>query len=97
MPYAFTEQGVAMLSSVLSTEHAVAVNIEIMRAFVRMRSVLAANKELAQRFAELEARLDKKAAVQYKAIAAIMSAIRELMNPPIGRTRGIGFTAKFDE
>jgi hypothetical protein len=97
LPYAFTEQGVAMLSSVLSTERAVAVNIEIMRAFVRMRSVLAANKELAQRFAELEARLDKKAAVQDKAIAAIMSAIRELMNPPIRRSRGIDFTAKFDE
>ena len=86
-----------MSSSVLSTERAVAVNIGIMRAFVRMRSVLNANKELAQRFAELEARLDKKAAVQDKAIAAITSAIRELMNPPIGRTRGIGFTAKFDE
>ncbi len=97
LPYAFTEQGVAMLSSVLSTERAVAVNIEIMRAFVRMRSVLAANKELAQRFAELESRLDKKTAVQDKAIAAIMSAIRELMNPPIRLSRGIGFTAKFDE
>lgn len=97
LPYAFTEQGVAMLSSVLSTEHAVAVNIEIMRAFVRMRSVLAANKELARRFAELETRLDKKTATQDKAIAAIMSAIRQLMNPPIRRTHGIGFTAKFDE
>jgi len=97
LPHAFTEQVVAMLSSVLSTERAVAVNIEIMRAFVRMRSVLAANKELAQRFAELETRLDKKAAVQDKAIVAIMSAIRELMNPPIRRTRGIGFTAKFGE
>ena len=97
LPYAFTEQGVAMLSSVLSTERAVSVNIEIMRAFVRMRSVLAANKELARRFAELETRLDKKAVVQDKAIAVIMSAIRELMNPPIRRTRGIGFTAKFDE
>jgi hypothetical protein len=97
LPYAFTEQGVAMLSSVLSTERAVAVNIEIMRAFVRMRGVLAANEELAQRFAELEVRLDKKAAVQDKAIAAIMSAIRELTNPPIRRSRGIGFTAKFDE
>ncbi len=97
LPYALTEQGVAMLSSVLSTERAVAVNIEIMRAFVRMRRVLAANKELAQRFAELETRLDKKAALQDKAIAAIMSAIRELRNPPIRRTRGIGFTATFDE
>jgi hypothetical protein len=92
LPYAFTEQGVAMLSSVLSTERAVAVNIEIMRTFVRMRSVLAANKQLARRFAGL-----KKNAIQDKAIAAIMSAIRELMNPPIRRTRGIGFTAKFDE
>jgi hypothetical protein len=97
LPYAFTEQGVAMLSSVLSIERAVAVNIEIMRAFVRMRSVFAANKELARRFAELETRLDKKTATQDKAIAAIMSAIRQLMNPPIRRTRGIGFTAKFDE
>jgi hypothetical protein len=82
-----------MLSSVLSSERAVAVNIEIMRAFVRMRGVLAANKELAQRFAELETRLDKRAAMQDKAIAATMSAIRELMNPPIRRKRGIGFTA----
>jgi hypothetical protein len=85
LPYAFTEQGVAMLSTVLSTERAVAVNIEIMRTFVRMRGVLAANKQLARRFAELETRLDKKTAIQDKAIAAIMSAIRELMNPPIRR------------
>jgi hypothetical protein len=100
LPYAFTEQSVAMLSSVLSTERAVAVNIEIMRAFVRMRGVLAANKELARRFAELEARLgrlDKKTMRQDEAIAAIMSAIRELMNPPIRHTRSIGFTAKLDE
>jgi hypothetical protein len=96
LPYAFTEQCVAMLSSVLSTERAVAVNVEIMRAFVRMRVVLAANKELARRFAELEARLDKRTAKQDKAIAAIMSAIRELMNPTLRRTRGIGFTAKVD-
>jgi phage regulator Rha-like protein len=97
LAYAFTEQGVAMLSSVLSTERAVAVNIEIMRAFVRMRGVLAANKELARRFAELESRLDKRTAKQDKAIAAILSAIRELMNPTMRPNRGIGFTAKFDE
>jgi hypothetical protein len=97
LPYAFTEQGVAMLSSVLSTERAVAVNIEIMRTFARMRSLPAANKQLARRFAELATRLDNKTAIQDKAVAAIISAIRELMNPPIRRTRGIGFTAKFDE
>lgn len=53
-PYAFTEQGVAMLSSVLNSERAIQVNIEIMRAFVRMRSILAANRELAKRLEKLE-------------------------------------------
>jgi hypothetical protein len=61
-PYAFTEQGVAMLSSVLSSKRAIAVNIEIMRAFVQLRGLLASNKELARRFEQLEARLDKKLA-----------------------------------
>ncbi len=65
--------------------------------FVRMRSVLVANKELARRFAELATRLDKKNATNDKAIAAIMSAIRQLMNPPIRRRHGIGFTARLDE
>jgi hypothetical protein len=97
LPYAFTEQGVAMLSSVSSTERAVAVSIEIMRAFVRMRGVLAANKELARRFAELETGLHRKTAMQDKAIAAIMSAIREVMKPPVRPSRGIGFTALLDE
>jgi hypothetical protein len=60
IPYAFTEQGVAMLSTVLSSERAIAVNIEIMRAFARLRSVLASNKELAKRFAELEQRLERR-------------------------------------
>jgi hypothetical protein len=59
LPYAFTEQGVAMLSSVLASERAIAVNIEIMRAFVRMRELLSSNRELARRFAQLEARIDK--------------------------------------
>jgi hypothetical protein len=95
-PYAFTEQGVAMLSSVLGSERAIAVNIEIMRAFVRMRELLSSNKELARRFAQLEARIDKKLAEHDEAITAILSAIRELMNPPPKR-RGIGFTANLDE
>lgn len=61
-PYAFTEQGVAMLSSTLGSERAIAVNIEIMRAFVRMRELLASNRELARRLDQLEARLDRKLA-----------------------------------
>jgi hypothetical protein len=96
-PYAFTEQGVAMLSSVLTSERAIAVNIEIMRTFVRMRELLASNKVLAKRFAQLEARLDKKLAEHDDAITAILSAIRELMNPPPPKRRPIGFTANLDE
>lgn len=96
-PYAFTEQGVAMLSSVLGSERAIAVNIEIMRAFVRMREVLSSNKVLARRFAQLEARIDKKLTEHDEAITAILSAIRELMNPPHSKRRGIGFTANIEE
>jgi hypothetical protein len=73
---------------------AIAVNIQIMRAFVRMRELLNSNKELSRQFAQLEARLNKKLADHDEAIAAILSAIRELMNPPATKNRGIGFTAK---
>jgi ORF6N domain len=79
LPYAFTEQGVAMLSSVLNSKLAIAVNIEIMRAFVKLRELLSSNRELAQRFAQLETRLDKKLTEHDDAIAAILSAIRQLM------------------
>ena len=96
-PYVFTEQGVAMLSSVLASEQAIAVNIEIMRAFVKLRELLVSNKELARRFTELEARLDKKLTEHDQAIAAILSAIRELMNPPAPKRRPIGFTADLED
>jgi hypothetical protein len=92
-PYAFTEQGVAMLSSVLKSTRAIAVNIEIMRTFVRMRELLASNKELAQKLAELE----RKLASHDQAIVGILKAIRELMSPPLPKKRPIGFTANFDE
>ena len=78
-PYVFTEQGVAMLSSVLNSERAIAINIEIMRAFVKLRDLLSSNRELARRFARLETRLDKKLTEHDEAIAAILSAIRQLM------------------
>jgi ORF6N domain len=86
-PYAFTEQGVAMLSSVLNSERAVKVNIAIMRAFVRLREVLETNRELAQKFAELEQRVGK----HDQEIAAIIEAIRQLMTPPEKPRREIGF------
>ena len=97
LPYAFTEQGVAMLSSVLRSPRAIAVNIEIMRAFVRMREMLASNHELAKRIDQLEARIGKKLATHDEAITAILSAIRELMHPPLPKRRGIGFTADLTE
>jgi hypothetical protein len=96
-PYAFTEQGVAMLSSVLGSERAIAVNIQIMRAFVRMREMLVSNKALAQKLDQLEASIEKKLAAHDEAIAAILSVIRELMNPPAPKRRGIGFTADLEE
>jgi len=82
-----------MLSSILSSERAIDINIEIMRAFVKLRELLSSNRELARRFAQLETRLDKKLTEHGQAIAAILSAIRELMNPPPPKRRGIGFTA----
>lgn len=87
-PYAFTEQGVAMLSSVLSSPQAIAVNIEVMRAFVRLREVLAGNKELATKLGELERKLKG----HDQAIAGILDAIRQLMAPPpVPKKRPIGF------
>jgi phage regulator Rha-like protein len=90
-PYAFSEQGVAMLSSVLNSERAITVNIEIMRAFVRMRELLASNKELARQLKELETRVTRKLATHDQAITGILKAIRELMNPPEDKKRPIGF------
>ena len=78
-PYVFTEQGVAMLSSVLSSERAISVIIEIMRAFVKLRELLSSNRELARHFAQLETRLDKKLTEHDEAIPAILSAICQLM------------------
>jgi hypothetical protein len=80
-PYAFTEQGVAMLSSVLRSERAVRVNIEIMRAFVRMRQILATNADLARKLNALEKKYDN----QFK---IVFDAIRELMTPPPVPKRG---------
>jgi hypothetical protein len=90
-PYAFTEQGVAMLSSVLRSSRAIAVNIEIMRAFVRLREAVSANKELARQFKALEARIEGRLAGQDRAIVDILKIIRELMQPVAKPQRRIGF------
>jgi hypothetical protein len=84
MPRAFTEQGVAMLSSVLRSQRAIQVNIEIMRAFVRLRRILASHKDLARRLDELEKKYD----TQFK---VVFDAIRQLMAAPVSKSRRIGF------
>ena len=83
-PYAFTEHGILMLSSVLNSERAVQVNIEIMRAFVKLREMLASHKDLALKLAEMEKKYDS----QFK---VVFDAIRELMTPPEPKPRRIGF------
>ena len=89
-PMAFTEQGVAMLSSVLRSRRAVEVNIEIMRAFVRLREVLATHKELAIKLDDLERRIKD----HDEQIQAIFEAIRQLMTPPQKPGKRIGFEVK---
>jgi hypothetical protein len=86
-PMAFTEQGIAMLSSVLNSERAIKVNIAIMRAFVKLREMLETNRELARKFSELEQRVGK----HDEEIAAILEAIRQLIAPPKKARREIGF------
>lgn len=83
-PYAFTKQGVAMLSSVLRSKRVISVNIEIMRAFVKLRQMLASNAELSRRLDELESKYDR----QFK---VVFDAIRELMSPPAPPRKRIGF------
>ena len=81
-----------MLSSVLRSARAIAVNVEIMRAFVRRREMIGTNKELARKLEELEARIEKRLTDHDQAIASILEAIRELMRPPSPpRRRPIGF------
>ncbi len=84
LPYAFTEQGVAMLSSVLHSKRAAMVNIAIMRAFVKLRQILATHRDLARKLEALERKYD----TQFR---AVFDAIRRLMTPPEPVRRRIGF------
>ena len=103
-PYAFTEQGVAMLSTVLGSPRAIAVNIEIMRTFVRVRALAATHGDLAKRLAELE---DKTEALAMShdtfsrntrnQLKQVFDALRELMTPPDPPKRPIGFVTHEDQ
>jgi hypothetical protein len=96
-PYAFTEHGAIMAASILNSPRAIEMSVYVVRAFVQLREMLASNKQLARRFAQLETRLDKKLTTHDEAIAAILSAIRQLMHPPVPKRRPIGFTANIEE
>lgn len=88
LPYAFTEQGVAMLSSVLRSERAIQVNVAIMRAFVKLRKILASHRDLAEKLEALERKYDARFRV-------VFDAIRKLMEPPEPPpSRRIGFHAQ---
>jgi len=88
LPYVFTEQGVAMLSSVLHSKEAALVNVQIMRAFVHMREVISTHTELARKFEQLEYRIDK----HDEEIVALFEAIKQLMSPlPANKKQRLGF------
>jgi len=90
LPYAFTEQGVAMLSSVLRSKRAIEVNIAIMRAFVQLRKMIDSHAELSRKLSDLERKLGD----HDEQIQAIFEAIRQLMAPPDNKVKKVGFTVK---
>ena len=91
-PRAFTEHGAIMAAMVLNSQRAMEISVYVVRAFVRLREILASNKELAVKLGELERKID----THDQAIAGILKAIRQLMNPRCPKRRGIGFTADLD-
>lgn len=97
LPYAFTEHGAIQAANVLNSARAIEMSVYVVRAFVQLRALLASNAELARRLDELEARIEKKLTGHDQAIAAMLSAIRQLMNPSTRKSRGIGFTAEIDQ
>lgn len=92
-PYAFTEHGAIMAATILNSPRAVEMSVYVVRAFVQLRDLLASNRLLAEKFAELE----RKVSSHDQTIVGILKAIRELMHPPLPKRRPIGFTANFDE
>jgi len=97
LAYAFTENGAIQAANVLKSSRAAEIGIYVVRAFVRLRELLASNRDLARRLDQLEARIESKLGTHDQAIAVMLTAIRELMKPSQSRHRGIGFTADLGE
>lgn len=96
LPYVFTEHGAIMAATVLNSARAIEMSVYVVRAFVKLREMLSSNRVLSRKLEELEQRLTTRLDAHDDAIKAILSAIRELTNPP-PTTRKIGFTAVFDD
>jgi len=100
MPHAFTEQGVAMLSSVLKSERAIATNIHIIRVFTRMKQIALEHKDILLKLEQLERRIllqDGKLKKHDHEMRTILTALRELINPTAESMRKIGFRQKEEE
>jgi hypothetical protein len=97
LPYVFTEHGAIQAASVLNSSRAVEMSLFVVRAFVQLRELFASNKQLAHRLDQLEARIEEELTTHDEAIAAMLSAIRELMHPLVPKRRSIGFTANLDD
>ena len=91
LPYAFTEHGAIQAANVLNSPRAVEMGVYVVRAFVRLRELIASNKELAQRLDDLEMRIARKFESHDQAITGLITTIRELMKPPETKKRPIGF------
>jgi hypothetical protein len=92
LPYAFTEHGALMQCNVLKSSRAVKVSLLVVRAFVQIREMLSAHKDISAKLDQMERKLSS----HDQAIAGLIDAIRQLMNPPVPARRGIGFTANID-
>ncbi|MDI6735575.1 MAG: ORF6N domain-containing protein [bacterium] len=96
-PMAFTEQGVAMLSSVLNSKRAILVNIQIMRAFTRLRKILATHEDLRRKVEELEKKFEDRGEKYDYQFEVVFDAIKGLLEPPVKKTKPIGFLRGDDE
>lgn len=97
LPFAFTEHGAIQAVNVLNSPQAAEVGVYVVRAFVRLRELLASNKELAQRLDELEQRIEGKLETHDQAITGLINTLRQMMTPPEPRKRPIGFIHPKDE
>lgn len=97
LPFAFTEHGAIQAANVLNSPQAAELGVYVVRAFVRLRELLASNKELAQRLDELEQRIERKMETHDQAITGLINTLRQMMTPPKPKKRPIGFIHPKDE